>query len=152
MLREESAPTLRPLKPRPECVQQSKENDVKPCSMRRIRSSAACTECRKRRKKCNGYTPCEQCTLHDRECVIDLLRDKRKKMHRRALEQELQYYRTFLHQLYQVICECDYADVEQLVSLIRKGGTKEDIKNAVGGYLQHNTQHSIFGESSGKHE
>ncbi|KAE8371199.1 hypothetical protein BDV26DRAFT_276605 [Aspergillus bertholletiae] len=152
MLREEGAPTLRPLKPRPEYVQQSKEKVVKPCSARRSRSSTACTECRRRRKKCNGYTPCEQCTLYDRECVIDLLSDKRKKMYPRALEQELQYYRTFLHQLYQVICECDYADVEQLVSLIRKGGTKEGIKNAVEGYLQHNTRHPISGEPSGKHE
>lgn len=102
--------------------------------------------------QCNGYTPCEQCTLHNRECVIDLLRDKRKKIYLRALEQELHYHRTFLHQLYQVIHECDYADVEQLVSLIREGGTKENIKNTIEGYLQHDTQDPIFGESSGKHE
>ncbi|KAE8361700.1 hypothetical protein BDV27DRAFT_132638 [Aspergillus caelatus] len=152
MSREECAPTLRPLKPRPEYVQQSKEKDVEPCSVRQIRSSAACTECRRRRKKCNGCTPCEQCTLHNRECVIDLLHDKRKKIYIRKLGQELQYHRTFLHQLYQVIRECDDADVKQLVSLIRDGGTKEDIKNAIEGYLQHDTQHPIFGESSGKHE
>ncbi|KAE8130758.1 hypothetical protein BDV38DRAFT_266347 [Aspergillus pseudotamarii] len=149
---EECAPALRPLKPRPEYVQQSKEKDVEPCSVRGIRSPAACTECRRRRIKCNGYTPCEPCTLHNRECVIDLRHDKRKKTHLRELEQELQYYRTFIHQLYQVIGECDDADVNQLVSLIRDGGTKEDIKNTIEGYLQDNTQHPICGESSGKDE
>ncbi|KAE8361560.1 hypothetical protein BDV27DRAFT_132922 [Aspergillus caelatus] len=152
MSREECAPALPPLKPRPEYVQQSEEKDVEPFSVRRIRSSAACTECRRRRIKCNGYTPCEQCTLNNRECVINLLHDKRKKIYLRELEQELQYHRTFFHQLYQVICECDDADVNQLVSLIRDGGTKEDIKNTIEGYLQHDIQRPICGESSGKDE
>ncbi|KAK6810432.1 hypothetical protein RU639_013761 [Aspergillus parasiticus] len=152
MSREESAPSLRHLKPRPEYVQQSKEKGVKPCSVIRIRSSAACTECRKRRKKGNDYTPCKECALHGRECAIEVLRDECKKTYSRSLEQGLQYYRTFLHQLRQVIRECDYADVEQLVSLIRQGGTKEDIKDVIEVYLHHNTQNPIFWGSSRKHE
>ncbi|KAF5857844.1 hypothetical protein ETB97_005218 [Aspergillus alliaceus] len=152
MSRQDITPSLGPLMPRSEYVTQIEENDIEPRSVRHRRSSVACTECRARRRKCSGHAPCEECALHSRVCTIDPLHDKRKKMDLKALEQELQYYRTFLHQLCQVIYMCDYTDVEQLVDLIRQGGTNKDIKNAVEGYLLRISEFRVSGVSSGKHE
>ena len=70
----------------------------------------------------------------------------------KALKQDLQFHRTFLYQLCRVIRECNREDVGQLVSLIRQGGTNEDIKGAVEEYLKLNSECSSPGKYGGKHK
>ncbi|KAB8212889.1 hypothetical protein BDV33DRAFT_185946, partial [Aspergillus novoparasiticus] len=139
------APSFRPLMPQTDTKTEKEVID----NTRHKRCSIACTECRIRRQKCRGSSPCAECTLHSRKCVIDPVHDKRKKMDLKASEQELQYYRTFLHQLCQVIRECNSTHVDELLSLIRQGATNENIKAAVEEYLRLNSVYHVPCESNG---
>jgi Fungal Zn(2)-Cys(6) binuclear cluster domain len=46
---------------------------------RKSRISSACLECKKRRRKCTGATPCQACTLFQTECIYDRTQDRRTK-------------------------------------------------------------------------
>ncbi|KOC10147.1 hypothetical protein AFLA70_213g001581 [Aspergillus flavus AF70] len=140
MSQHERSPNMRPLMAHLESVHQIEKEKTNRGNLRRTRASIACTECRVRRLKCNGPAPCEECALHSRKCVIDPSQDRRRKMDVKALKQDLQFHRTFLYQLCRVIRECNREDVGQLVSLIRQGGTNEDIKGAVEEYLKLNSE------------
>ncbi|PLN77210.1 hypothetical protein BDW42DRAFT_6832 [Aspergillus taichungensis] len=98
------------------------------------RASTACAECKRRRTKCSADTtgtPCTECALHNRECIIDEFADKRRKVAARRAHEDLKYYRGFLEQLLTAIRYCNQSTVDSIIDLIRSGASEEEIQNTV---------------------
>ncbi|KAB8075762.1 hypothetical protein BDV29DRAFT_155415 [Aspergillus leporis] len=98
------------------------------------RASAACTECKRRRTKCSADTtgsPCAECALHGRDCVIDEFADKRRKVAARRAQEELRYYRGFVEQLLKAIRFGEGTDVDVIVAAIRSGASHDEIRAVV---------------------
>ncbi|RAL01342.1 Zn(II)2Cys6 transcription factor domain-containing protein [Aspergillus ibericus CBS 121593] len=95
------------------------------------RASTACGECKRRRTKCSADTtgtPCAECALHGRECVIDEFADKRRKVAAKRTLEDLRFYRGFLELLLEAIRIGDDAFVERLVNVIRAGASYDEIQ------------------------
>ncbi|KAG2417349.1 hypothetical protein HFD88_008568 [Aspergillus terreus] len=94
------------------------------------RASAACGECKRRRTKCSADTtgsPCTECAIHGRECIIDEYADKRRKVAAKRAQEELKYYRGFLEQLIEAIRTGDGVSVDAIINIIRSGASHEEI-------------------------
>ncbi|GJP95745.1 transcriptional regulator family: Fungal Specific TF [Aspergillus niger] len=95
------------------------------------RASTACGECKRRRTKCSADTtgtPCAECALHDRECVIDEFADKRRKVAAKRAQEDLKYYRGFVEQLLEALRSSDCATIDGILDVIRSGATHDEIR------------------------
>ncbi|GKZ37299.1 hypothetical protein AbraIFM66950_008785 [Aspergillus brasiliensis] len=108
------------------------------------RASTACGECKRRRTKvktplplpslarlCSADTtgtPCAECALHDRECVIDEFADKRRKVAAKRAQEDLKYYRGFVEQLLEALRYSDHATIDGILDVIRSGATHDEIR------------------------
>ncbi|GFF39574.1 putative C6 finger domain protein [Aspergillus udagawae] len=104
------------------------------------RASTACTECQRRRTKCSAHstgTPCSECALHGRDCIIDEYADKRRKVVRDRVQEELAYYREFVQQLLAAIRHGKRTDVDAIINVIRSGASLEKIHSIVAQSLSH---------------
>ncbi|KAJ9491408.1 hypothetical protein VN97_g1838 [Penicillium thymicola] len=70
---------LRELLPRDKGFMQYPKMDSSTKQRRNV--SLACTECRKKRSKCSGATPCTTCVTEGRQCLYDPARDRRRRAH-----------------------------------------------------------------------
>ncbi|KAL4979788.1 hypothetical protein BDW66DRAFT_96241 [Aspergillus desertorum] len=134
---------LRPLAPK------GPDTEARPMSRspeetRTKRASTACSECKLRRTKCtvaDSGGPCTECALHNRECIIDELADRRRKiaaketeenlkrtqMELQATRTELEYYRSYVDYLLTSIRSCQEGELSKIVKVIRRGSTDEEI-------------------------
>ncbi|KKK19534.1 hypothetical protein ARAM_006861 [Aspergillus rambellii] len=124
-------PNFRPIAPRlvPDPPAQKNSDDG-----RTKRASTACAECKRRRTKCsadNTGTPCTECALHNRECIIDEFADKRRKVAAKRAQEDLKYFRGFLEQLLEAIRYGDRTNVEILIEAIRTGASHEEIHSVI---------------------
>lgn len=92
--------------------------------------------------------PCTECAYHNRECVIDELADKRRKIAARETEenlrktqeeleiarQEIQFHRSYSDQIIKVIRYSGEEEVEKFISLIRRGASNDEIRAFVSKY------------------
>ncbi|GFN16671.1 hypothetical protein AtubIFM55763_006969 [Aspergillus tubingensis] len=95
------------------------------------RASTACGECKRRRTKCSADTtgtPCAECALHDRECVIDEFADKRRKVAAKRAQEDLKYYRGFVEQLLEALRSGDRSTIDGILDVIRSGATHDEIR------------------------
>ncbi|KAJ0415011.1 hypothetical protein BJY00DRAFT_294048 [Aspergillus carlsbadensis] len=76
MLGNTSKPPLRRLLP---AVAQPATASHVPHNTKQKRQSLACSSCQKRRTKCSGSSPCDQCIAANAECIFDARRDRRRK-------------------------------------------------------------------------
>ncbi|RHZ56241.1 hypothetical protein CDV55_104401 [Aspergillus turcosus] len=76
-------------------------------------------------------SPCSECALHGRDCIIDEFADKRRKVARDRVEEELAYYRGFLEQLLEAIRHGNRADIDAIINVIRSGASEKEIRLAV---------------------
>ncbi|KAJ5808870.1 hypothetical protein N7474_010139 [Penicillium riverlandense] len=88
--------SLRPLRPLCPIEKGSFPQPQTPCSSCRKRRnvSLACTECRQKKTKCSGTTPCANCTAKGCQCIYDQSSDRRRKSYSRepsTLRQALLY-------------------------------------------------------------
>ncbi|KAE8356501.1 hypothetical protein BDV28DRAFT_127109 [Aspergillus coremiiformis] len=98
------------------------------------RASAACTECKKYRTKCNTDSiggPCTECVIHGRRCEIDESADKRRKVDAKRDLENLMYYRGFVEQLLRAIRYGDRTEVDAVVIAIQSGATYENILSVI---------------------
>ncbi|KAL4787287.1 hypothetical protein BJX76DRAFT_19566 [Aspergillus varians] len=131
-----------------------------PEDTRTKRASTACGECKQRRTKCtvdDSGGPCAECAFHNRECVIDELADKRRKVAAKETEEnlkksqkdlaiaqgELEYYRTYVRYLLDTIRFCQLTDVNKLVAVIRSGSTDEEIRAFLSQFANVFSQYSL---------
>ncbi|PYI11452.1 hypothetical protein BO78DRAFT_134685 [Aspergillus sclerotiicarbonarius CBS 121057] len=128
MAQQGSAKPFRPIAPRripepPAPAAAPEEGKIK-------RASTACGECKRRRTKCSADTtgtPCAECALHGRECVIDEFADKRRKVTAKRNEEELWYYRGALELVLKEIRIKELSTVNRFVAFIRSGASLEEI-------------------------
>ncbi|KAL5357543.1 hypothetical protein BJX96DRAFT_172619 [Aspergillus floccosus] len=72
-------------------------------------------------------SPCTECAIHGRECIIDEYADKRRKVAAKRAQEELKYYRGFLEQLIEAIRTADGVSVDAIINIIRSGASHEEI-------------------------
>ncbi|CEL07711.1 hypothetical protein ASPCAL10866 [Aspergillus calidoustus] len=77
MLGNTSKPPLRRLLPA--IAQTAAASHVPHNNTKQQRQSLACSSCQKRRTKCSGSPPCDQCIAANAECIFDARRDRRRK-------------------------------------------------------------------------
>ncbi|OOF99170.1 hypothetical protein ASPCADRAFT_204833 [Aspergillus carbonarius ITEM 5010] len=129
MAQQESVKPFRPIAPRrvpepPAPASAPEEGKIK-------RASTACGECKRRRTKCSADTtgtPCAECALHGRDCVIDEFADKRRKVAAKRTQEDLKYYRGFLEELIGALRFGDDLTVDGIVDTIRSGATYDEIR------------------------
>ncbi|PYH65659.1 uncharacterized protein BO88DRAFT_470772 [Aspergillus vadensis CBS 113365] len=83
---------------------------------------------------CGEYTtgtPCAECALHDRECVIDEFADKRRKVAAKRAQEDLKYYRGFVEQLLEALRFGDRATIDGILDVIRSGATHDEIRAVI---------------------
>lgn len=73
-------------------------------------------------------TPCAECALHDRECVIDEFADKRRKVAAKRAQEDLKYYRGFVEQLLEALRSGDRSTIDGILDVIRSGATHDEIR------------------------
>ncbi|PLB55375.1 hypothetical protein P170DRAFT_470794 [Aspergillus steynii IBT 23096] len=99
------------------------------------RASMACTECKRRRTKCNAAetagSPCSECALHGRECIVDEFADKRRKISAKRTEESLKFYRGFVEELLEAIRSGDGPSIESIVNIIRSGASHKEIHSVI---------------------
>ncbi|KAH8427841.1 Zn(II)2Cys6 transcription factor domain-containing protein [Aspergillus melleus] len=99
------------------------------------RASMACTECKRRRTKCNAAetagSSCSECALHGRDCIVDEFADKRRKISAKRTEESLKYYRGFVEELLEAIRSGDGSSIESIVNIIRSGASHKGIHSVV---------------------
>lgn len=76
-------------------------------------------------------TPCAECALHDRECVIDEFADKRRKVAAKRAQEDLKYYRGFVEQLLEALRSGDRATIDGILDVIRSGATHDEIRAVI---------------------
>ncbi|KAK9580836.1 hypothetical protein V6Z92_007943 [Aspergillus fumigatus] len=111
------------------------------CKVRR--ASTACRECQRRRTKCSANStgaPCSECALHGRDCIVDEYADKRRKVARDRIQEELAYYREFVQQLLAAIRHGNRTDVDVIINVIRSGASLEKIHLIVAQSLSHTNE------------
>ncbi|KAF4210486.1 hypothetical protein CNMCM8980_004070 [Aspergillus fumigatiaffinis] len=93
--------------------------------------------------KCSANStgaPCSECALHGRDCIIDEYADKRRKVARDRVQEELAYYREFVQQLLAAIRHGKRTDVDAIINVIRSGASLEKIHLIVAQSLSHTNE------------
>ncbi len=78
---------------------------------RKTRISSACLECKKRRRKCTGETPCQTCSEVQAECIYDPTMDRRSKA----------YFQRRLADGLAGVVQSDKSQ-DEILSMLREGG------------------------------
>ncbi|KAJ5900218.1 uncharacterized protein N7473_004288 [Penicillium subrubescens] len=99
------------------------------------RASTACKECRRHRTRCRNGQPCSECQRHGRECIIHQYSDKRRKTTQKEAQERLQYYRTFLAELLEMIRVSSSSELQHLVNMIRSGASQQEMRNMIANCL-----------------
>ncbi|PWY91813.1 hypothetical protein BO94DRAFT_380387 [Aspergillus sclerotioniger CBS 115572] len=73
-------------------------------------------------------TPCAECHLHGRDCVIDEFADKRRKVSVKRTEEALKYYRGLLDAVLETIRLADRPSVDVFVDFVRTGASYDEIQ------------------------
>ncbi|KAJ5209576.1 C6 transcription factor SndA [Penicillium cf. viridicatum] len=111
-----------------------------PEEKRMKRASTACTECQKRRTRCTGPPHCTECSTHARECVFDEAADRRRKASAKRVQDQLDYFRSFVDDLIGLIRDSDRQTVQTMVDTIRSGATPGDVRDLLNSILEEESQ------------
>ncbi|KAK4156801.1 fungal-specific transcription factor domain-containing protein [Chaetomidium leptoderma] len=133
-----SAPSANNLPPAPRGSISGSSVGVAPAGSKRKRGLGvvtlnACTECRKKRAKCDGHKPCGRCKAQkDVECIYELPVRQSKE----NLRHEIERLRRQQRKNEQVIAALGRPDVwEEVLSRLRRGQSVESISEWLGGTL-----------------
>ncbi|CEL11977.1 hypothetical protein ASPCAL15071 [Aspergillus calidoustus] len=92
------------------------------------RASSACIECRKRKQRCDGASPCYICRRSGQDCVIDEESDGRRKIALKRKIDSLEQDNEMLRGLIQTIREVDEESALEYFRLIRSNLALEDVR------------------------
>ncbi|KAL4882109.1 hypothetical protein BJY04DRAFT_187228 [Aspergillus karnatakaensis] len=91
------------------------------------RTSTACLQCRKKRVKCDGTSPCNACRLSGADCVIDKEGDGRRKIVLKRKIDSLEQDNKLLLRAFNTLRETDEEKALELLRLIRSNVSLGDI-------------------------
>jgi hypothetical protein len=69
--------------------------------------------------------------LHSRDCIIDETADKRRKVGRDRLKQELAYCRGFLEELLKAVRHGNREDIDHIINVIQSGVSEKEIRSVI---------------------
>ncbi|KAL4808649.1 hypothetical protein BDV18DRAFT_157592 [Aspergillus unguis] len=106
---------------------------TRPLTKTRVtKATAACTECRKRRSKCDTGIPCSACRRNGTNCTVDWGQDRRRKRVMRQKIEALGEKRDLLLGLIENIRDSDKAKVDQLRNFIKGDIELDDLRQFLG--------------------
>lgn len=79
-----------------------------------------------------------KCTKRGSVCVFDETSDKRRKCHESKMEEELNYYRSFLDDFFEAIRDSNDDDVQHIIDIVRSGSSTGEIQFGVKSILAGN--------------
>jgi hypothetical protein len=85
--------------------------------------------------QCSTGNPCTECAARQCACVYDELADKRRKVAAKRTQERFIYYRGVLERLLDSIRLCEPENVNQIINLIRSGGSLKNIEEEVDRHL-----------------
>ncbi|KAL4974630.1 hypothetical protein BDW66DRAFT_161074 [Aspergillus desertorum] len=85
----------------------------------RKHKTTACQECKKRKLKCRGEPPCQNCVANNIECLVNELADQRRKLPQKRKLESLEQSNDVLSRLLSAIRNSESKKVIQLINLIR---------------------------------
>ncbi|KAL4991823.1 hypothetical protein BDW68DRAFT_173763 [Aspergillus falconensis] len=86
--------------------------------------------------KCSGKQPCDTCRTLNRECVFDETLDQRRRVAAKRTAEELDYYRGLFNDLLRAMREGDRSSAIELVDMIRRDATNEELRLHIGDMLR----------------
>ncbi|KAB8253486.1 hypothetical protein BDV32DRAFT_134041 [Aspergillus pseudonomiae] len=87
------------------------------------RRSLACSSCQRKKVKCSGPPPCEACAATKSECFFEPLTDKRRRLTRKAVENDMESYRHVSMYLISILRSGKEDDVYNLVKEVQKASS-----------------------------
>ncbi|KAL4975968.1 fungal-specific transcription factor domain-containing protein [Aspergillus desertorum] len=88
------------------------------------------------RQLCSGKQPCDTCRALNRECVFDETLDQRRHVAAKRTAEELDYYRGLFNDLLRAMREGDRSSAIELVDMIRRDATNEELRLHIGDMLR----------------
>ncbi|KAL4742988.1 fungal-specific transcription factor domain-containing protein [Aspergillus similis] len=85
---------------------------------------------------CSGKQPCDTCRTLNRECVFDETLDQRRRVAAKRTAEELDYYRGLYNDLLRAMREEDRSSAIELVDMIRRDATNEELRHHIGAMLR----------------
>ncbi|RAL06615.1 Zn(II)2Cys6 transcription factor domain-containing protein [Aspergillus homomorphus CBS 101889] len=89
------------------------------------RRSSACFECRKKRVKCVGSSPCHACARSGSACIFDPSKDRRRKSALISAERSTQRYKGMLTQLIRTLMFDNDEKISALKEFVRDHASVE---------------------------
>ncbi|KAL5334190.1 hypothetical protein BJX70DRAFT_405562 [Aspergillus crustosus] len=107
---------------KPFCTDSSRKTQLK-------KSTTACLECRKKRQKCDGTSPCNYCRISGAECVIDKEGDGRRKILLKRKLESLEQDNKLLLEVFTTLREADDERALDFFGFLRSNVSLEDISS-----------------------
>ncbi|KAL4995319.1 hypothetical protein BDV10DRAFT_174901 [Aspergillus recurvatus] len=104
----------------------------------RKHKTTACQECKKKKLKCRGDPPCQNCVANNIECLVNELADQRRKLPQKRKLESLEQSNDILTRLLSAIRDIENKKVTQLMNLIRSNPSLPELQE----YLTENFSRS----------
>ncbi|KAL4735393.1 hypothetical protein BDV11DRAFT_196097 [Aspergillus similis] len=110
----------------------------------RKHKTTACQECKKKKLKCRGDPPCQNCVANNVECLVNELADQRRKLPQKRKLESLEQSNDILTRLLKAIRDSENKKITQLMNLIRSNPTLPELQE----YLTENFTRSEIERST----
>ncbi|KAL5050973.1 hypothetical protein BDW71DRAFT_81063 [Aspergillus fruticulosus] len=94
----------------------------------RKHKTTACQECKKKKLKCRGDPPCQNCVANNIECLVNELADQRRKLPQKRKLESLEQSNEILTRLLSAIRDSENKKVSPLMNLIRSNPTLPELQ------------------------
>ncbi|KAI9368233.1 hypothetical protein BJX61DRAFT_233410 [Aspergillus egyptiacus] len=121
--------------------------DEEPNPMRKHKSTA-CRACKKKKLKCRGDPPCQNCIVNGIECHVDEMADMRRKDAMKRKIDGLEQSKDTLYRLIPALRDSSEKQVNQLLNLIWSNPSDAELQ----AYLHANFPPSVLDKSPELHE
>ncbi|KAJ5982754.1 hypothetical protein N7451_012854 [Penicillium sp. IBT 35674x] len=110
---------------------------------RRTKRSTACSACKGRKSRCTGTQPCGKCIETGSNCLFAEALDRRRKYAQKRAEQNLDATQPLLDRIVEAFSEGDIAQLSWLLSIVKKRGIDEQLKDGITGVVRGQAQQSL---------
>ncbi|KAL4900102.1 hypothetical protein BDW74DRAFT_188665 [Aspergillus multicolor] len=94
----------------------------------RKHKTTACQECKKKKLKCRGEPPCQNCVANNIQCLVNELADQRRKLPQKRKLESLEQSNDVLLRLLKAIRDSENKKIAQLMNLIRSNPAVSELQ------------------------
>ncbi|RDW72688.1 Zn(II)2Cys6 transcription factor [Aspergillus mulundensis] len=94
----------------------------------RKHKTTACQECKKKKLKCRGDPPCQNCVANNIQCLVNEQADQRRKLPQKRKLESLEQSNDVLLRLLRAIRDSENKKVAQLMNLIRSNPAVSELQ------------------------